>query len=102
MGRIKGSGKLEQKAKESGANRYAKYLNNSRGATSADMELFTLYMRGKVSLDQCFNQWWLNNKPKLVRSEFAAWLRSMGYDPVDYILHRYEETDDEFDDEYDD
>lgn len=97
MGRTKGTGKIEKQSKEAGSNRYAKYLNNSISSTSADMELFTLYMRGKVSIDECFKQWWLNNQPKLVRSEFAAWLRSMGYDPVDYILHRYEEAEDDED-----
>ena len=99
MGRIKGSGKGEKMAIDAGSNRYAKYLSGSVTATSADMETFTLYMCGRIDIDECFEQWWLNNRPKLVRSEFAAWLRSMGYDPVDFILHRYEDEDD---DEYED
>ena len=99
MARTKGIGKAEKLLKENGTNRYARYLSGSVTATSADMETFTLYMRGRIDIDECFEQWWLNNRPKLVRKEFAAWLRSMGYDPVDFILHRYE---DEEDDEYED
>jgi hypothetical protein len=58
---------------------YSKFLNPSGAAASADMNTFHDYEIGEIDLDECFNEWWRNNKPKLNRAEFRKWLKSMGY-----------------------
>jgi len=58
---------------------YGKFLDTRTKSVSADLTLFKSWETGEITLDECFDQWWANNKPKLNRAEFKKFLNGMGY-----------------------
>lgn len=63
---------------------FKKNLRKSDYVKTQDIKLFTLWERGKISLDTCYDDFLLNNKIVSDESmehkcEFEKWLNSIGY-----------------------
>ena len=58
---------------------YSKYLSNTDTSAKMDCRTFEAYKRGEIDIDECFNEYWANNKPRLNRAEFKEWIESLGY-----------------------
>lgn len=58
---------------------YKKYLSKNHEAMCSDVKTFKAWEDGNISLEECFNEWWNNNKPTFREKDFRNYLRSLGY-----------------------